>query len=280
MKQSAISKTNALIIGVFLLQIGLLSLRIPGISNAANAQTPQPSREAPLSDALPNGSPQLNLEQNAIDRFKAMSNRLASAQTLAFTAISSYESPSRLGVPLVYTTVSEVTLQRPDKLRVITSGQGAASEFYYDGKTMTAYAPDKNLVAVAEAPATIDAALASAYSAAAIYFPFTDMITADPYGDIASSLKVAFYIGQSQAADGTTTDMIAIANDKVFAQIWIGADDLPRMMRVVYADDPLWLRHQVEFTNWQLNSAIAPDTFSTDRTNSATRIPFTRPDPP
>ena len=53
----------------------------------------------------------------------------------------SYESPSRLGPPLVYTTTSEVAVQRPDKLRVITPGDGPAAEFYYDGKTMVAFAP-------------------------------------------------------------------------------------------------------------------------------------------
>ena len=43
-------------------------------------------------------------------------------------------------------------------------GDGPASEFYYDGKTMMAYAPAENLVAVADAPPTIDAALMAAYN--------------------------------------------------------------------------------------------------------------------
>ena len=93
------------------------------------------------------------LEPKAIDLLKAMSARLASARTMTFTAVSTYESPSHIGPPLAYTTISEVTLQRPDKLRVMTPGDGPASEFYYDGKTMMAYMPAENLVAVAEAPA-------------------------------------------------------------------------------------------------------------------------------
>ena len=42
---------------------------------------------------------------------------------------------------------------------MITSADGPASEFYYNGKTMVAFAPAENLVAIAEAPPTIDAAL-------------------------------------------------------------------------------------------------------------------------
>ena len=72
---------------------------------------------------------------------------------MAFTAVVSYESPSRLGPPLVYATKSQVTLQRPDKLQVITLGDGPPSEFYYDGKIMMAFAPAENLVAVADAAA-------------------------------------------------------------------------------------------------------------------------------
>ncbi|MGH8567399.1 MAG: DUF2092 domain-containing protein, partial [Gammaproteobacteria bacterium] len=192
----------------------------------------------------------------------------------------SYESPSRLGPPLSYTTKSDVTLQRPDKLRVITSGDGPPSEFYYDGKTMMAFAPTQDHVAVAEAPSTIDATLKAAYNSAAIYFPFTDVIVADPYQDIADGLKLAFYIGQSHVIGGTTTDMVAYANGDVFVQIWIGAEDkLPRMVRAVYRNDPSQLRHQMELSNWRLDLAVPADAFASASASKATRIQFARPDP-
>ena len=165
---------------------------------------------------------------------------------MSFTAVVTYESPSRLGTPLAYTTKSQVVLQRPDKLMVITSGDGPASEFYYDGKTMMAFAPVENLVAVAQAPPTIDATLKAAYDSAAIYFPFTDLIVADPYKDLADGLILAFYIGQSKVVGGTTTDMVAYANNDVFVQVWIGADDkLPRMVRAVYRADPARLAQPI-----------------------------------
>jgi hypothetical protein len=172
-------------------------------------------------------------------------------------------------------------MQRPDKLRVITLGDGPPSEFYYDGKTMTAFAPVENLVAVADAPPTIDATLKAAYDAAAIYYPFTDLILADPYKAIADGLKLAFYIGQSKVVGGTTTDMVAIASDDVFMQIWIGADDkLPRMIRAVFRQDPLRLRHQLELSNWQLGPAVAPDAFASAKAASASRIAFAAPQVP
>jgi hypothetical protein len=222
---------------------------------------------------------QVVLEPRAIDILKVASARLAAAKAMAFTAVVSYESPSRLGPPLVYATKSEVTLQRPDKLKVITLGDGPPSEFYYDGKIMMAFAPAENLVAIADAPPTIDAALQAAYDSAAIYFPFTDVIVADPYKDIADGLKVAFYIGQSGVVGGTTTDMVAYVTGDVFVQIWIGAEDkLPRRVYAVYLNDRARLRHVLELSNWALDAAVPADAFASAKAAGAARMAFVRPD--
>jgi hypothetical protein len=265
----------------------LLALGVLLAAAGANAQQPQQEKKPPKpAKAAKTPSPppvppvDFSLEPKAIELLKAACSRLAAAKSMAFTAVLSYESPSRLGTPLVYTTKSDVTLQRPDKLRVITSGDGPASEFYYDGKVMMAFEPAANLVAVADAPPTIDATLQAAYDSAAIYFPFTDVIVADPYKDVAEGLKLAFYIGQSQIVGGVTTDMIAYANDDVFVQMWIGVEDkLPRRLRAVFRRDPARMRHQMELTNWQLEPTVPSDAFTSAKAGSATRIQFARPDP-
>jgi hypothetical protein len=221
----------------------------------------------------------LELQPKAIEILKAASARLAAAHTLSFTAVETFESLSRQGAPLVYANKSEVILQRPNKLRVVLSGDGPASEFYYDGKTMTAYAPAENLLAVADAPATIDATLEAAFRSAAIYFPFTDLIVADPYGDMAHGLKHAYYIGQSKIVAGITTDIVAYASDGVFAEVWIGAEDkLPRLVHAIYLDDPNQLRHNLALTDWQLDAPISADVFGTSHAAGAKRMPFAHPD--
>lgn len=266
----------------FTLVAVLLSLDIAATQDAlAKAEKPaKAAKAAKTPSPRPVPPPDITLEPKALDILKAACSRLAAPKSMAFTTVLSYESPSRLGAPLVYTTKSEVALQRPDKLRVITSGDGPASEFYYDGKVMMAFEPAANLVAVADAPPTIDATLKAAYDAAAIYFPFSDVIVADPYRDVAEGLKSAFYIGQSQIVGGTTTDMIAYANEEVFVQMWVGAEDkLPRMMRAVFSKDPARMRHQMELANWQLDTNVAADAFTSAKASSGTRIQFERPDP-
>ena len=241
----------------------------------AFAQTQPAPKPAPVV-MLPDKP---ELEPKALDVLKAASARLAAARTMSFTAIATYESPARTLQPLAYTVQYDVTLQRPDKLRVISPGDGPPNEFYYDGKTMTAYEPQSDLVAMADAPPTIDAMLKVAYQKAAITFPFDDVIAADPYKEFGAELKLAFYIGQSRVVGGTLTDMVAIANDVAQAEVWIGVEDkLPRMIRLTFFNEPGQFRHAVEFSKWQLDPVIPPSTFSSDKAAKGKRINFAAPD--
>jgi len=255
-----------------LLALGAVLCVGAGAQQSAKAPT-----KAAAKPAAPNFIP--GLEPHAIEILKAASARLAAAKTMSFTAVVSYESPSRLGPSLIYSTKSEVTLKRPDKLRVLTLGDGPPSEFYYDGKVMMALAPKENLVAIADAPPTVDAALEAAYNTAAIYFPFSDVIVTDPYKDIAAGLKHAFYIGQSIVVEGTTTDMVAYVTGDVFIQAWIGAEDhLPRRLYAIFLNDPLQLRHVLELTNWKLDAAVAADAFGSPKAATAKHVAFAAPD--
>lgn len=230
--------------------------------------------KAPAAKSAP-ARPKGVIEPKAVEILKAMSARLAAAKSLTFHATATYESPSTYGPPLAYTTSSTVTLQRPDKLKVVTSGDGPAAEFYYDGKTMSAYAPAEKLLASADAPASIDAMLKAAYDSSGTYFPFTDVIVSDPYADIAKNLTLAFVIGQSKVVGGVTTDMVAYESEGVFVQIWIGADDkLPRAARAVYFDDRLSLRHEVEMSDWKLGAKIDSDEFKPEVGDDVAEIEF------
>ena len=258
-----------------LLALGVLL----GVGYAQSAPQATKKKAAPPTKMVTTDTKPV-LEPKALEILKAASDRLAAAHTMAFTAVETYESPSRQRHPLVFVNKNEVTLQRPDKLRVNTPGDGPATEFYYDGKTMTAFAPAENLVAVADAPPTIEAALEAAFHSSGTYFPFTDFIVPDPYRDMAPGLKLAYYIGQSRVVADTTTDIVAFVGNGLFAEAWIGAEDkLPRLIHVVYLDDPAQLRHNLLFSDWKIDPAIPAGAFTCSRAANAKRIQFAHPHP-
>jgi len=244
-------------------------------AKSATKATKKPATKAAASDF------KLILEPRAMELLKATSAKLAAAKSMSFTATAGYEYPSKLGPPIVYTTRYDVTMQRPDKLRIVIPGDGPASEYYYDGKTAIAYAPVENLAAIADAPPTIDAALEAAFKNAAIFFPFEDLLVADPYAAMTNGAILAFYIGPSGVVGGVKTEMVAWANNDVFLQIWIGADDkLPRRIRAMYRADPLALRHEVVLSDWKLDPTVTSDMFTSAKAQSAGRMAFAAPAAP
>ncbi|MCJ7453135.1 MAG: DUF2092 domain-containing protein [Steroidobacteraceae bacterium] len=249
----------------------VLLLPAPGGSSIALAAAAAAPAIAP---------PAIELEPRALGILKGACDTLAAAKTVSFKAVVAEESPSRLGPPLLYSSRYQVVLQRPDKLRILSPGDGPATEFYYDGKSMAAFAPKENYIARADAPPTIDAALDQAFTRAQIYYPFMDLLDADPYKNVLAGLRVAFYIGESESVGGVKTYMVAYANDHAFVQAWIGVDDkLPRRMRAIYRKDPAMLRHDMDINDWKLGAPLAAGTFAVpEAAKKALPIPFDRPD--
>ncbi len=254
------------------------SLLAAGASAQAPKPTPAPGKKPAPKSAAAAPRPVPTPETRAVDILKASCAKLAAAGSMSFTALGAYEVPSLWGPPLIYGRIYEVALQRPDKIAVITVGDGPRTEFYDDGKVMMSFHPAENLVAVTDAPKTIDGALEKLFAESGTYFPFTDQIVKDPWGDIASALTGAFYVSESNLVGGVTTDVIAYESNGVFIQMWIGKDDkLPYMSRAMFVDDPLQLRHSVQFTNWKLEPPLGPEKFTTTKAANADKIPFNHP---
>jgi hypothetical protein len=246
-----------------------LSARAADAPVAARGAAPSGHRWAPEAQVL---------EPRAVEILKATSARLAAARTLAFTAVIADEAPSRLGPPLLYASRADVALQRPDRLRIVSSGAGPRSEIFVNGTELAAWAPAEGLIARAQVPPSIDGALEAAHRIAHIYFPFADIVVADPYGDLAPDLRLAFHIGRTGAVGGVETDMIAYATDAVFVQAWIGVEDrLPRRLRAIYLMDGGNLRHEMELSGWKIDPNLPASTFTLPAdARKARSIPFER----
>jgi hypothetical protein len=219
------------------------------------------------------------IDPAAIAVVEAMASKLAAAKSLSVDARGQFDVATEDGQPIYYMTSSKIVLQRPDKLKISMLGDGPKSEFVYDGKTMSVFMPTENVVASADAPATLEAMLDKAYEEAGIYFPFVDFIVADPLKSLTDGLNSAFIIGQSELVGGTTTDMVAIANDDLQAQIWIGSEDkLPRLIWISPTQGQERPRHSIEFTDWQLDAPIPDGEFVLPDAGKATRIEMARPE--
>jgi hypothetical protein len=221
------------------------------------------------------------IEQGALDIIKGMSTTLANAKTLQFQARVQSEAPSIDGIAVIYTSHTEFALQRPNKLAVSSSGQGQPSELIYDGKIVIGSTPLSDIVAVTEAPSTIDAMSEFMFDKAGIYFPGGMILLSDPYANLTGDLRAAFVVEKSKLVGGVETDVVVLAGSGVEGQFWIGSKDkLPYMMTMIYSKEPNRPRVTVEFKDWKLNASIEAKRFSTEKIARAIKADFARTDAP
>jgi hypothetical protein len=232
----------------------------------AGAQSAAPSARR-QSTAAAN---KVQLEPKAIEILKAVADQLAAAHTLSVITVETVDSLSRR---------SEVTLQRPDKLRVSTAVGGQPFESYCNGSTMVTYSAAKKAFTIAKAPPAINECLRDAYQAASLESPAIDLILADLHGDLIRGLKHASYAGQSVLA-GETTDVVTYSGDNVSVQMWVGTEDkLPRRLHVVYVGDPNRVRRSVAFSGWKIDAPVRPDVFTSLNPGTGDRVDSAEPRP-
>jgi hypothetical protein len=214
------------------------------------------------------------IEQKALDLLENMSDYLAAAKTMTFTANAMVTAPVR-GQLLNFFSNSNVTVKRPNGLKVETRSDSRPTNFYFDGKTMSILSPREKMFASIAAPATLDELFPFAVEKAGINTNFSDILTSDPYAYMTYGLTSAFSAGQSTVR-GVLCDHLAFRGDGIEWQIWIstGKKPLPLMMTITYtdlADKPSLL---LRYSDWKLNVPVAKDAFVFKKPAGATQIKF------
>jgi len=237
---------------------------------AANGQSaaPQARKQTSISaqkstspkSAVAAATPR-QLEPRALAVLKSVRDRLAVAHTLSFVVVDKWESRTDQDTPRIQKNRFEVTLKRPDKLRVLVSSDtGLLSQVNCNGRTRLTYTPIAKAISITNAPPLIADCLKDAYKTSVIDFPVADLIVAARSSDFASGLKRAHYIGQSPLG-GTNTDVISFSRDNVLVQMWVGTEDeLPRAIRVT--SDSNRSRHTLTLSDWQIDVAVPPEVFT------------------
>ena len=223
------------------------------------------------------------MDKRALDTLKLMSDTIKQAKSLQFQARSMVPIRTPSGVWINLYGTSSVVLEGKDKLFASTAGDFAPYDFYFDGKTITRYSPDKNLYSVKEDPGTINDMIEKAYREEGKSFPYADILVSEPYDNMTEGLVSALYVGQSvikplSGAEGIKTDHLVFSNKNVQWQIWVDAvDHLPRLVSATYLDDASEPSYTVEFGGWKLDEPVGPETFIFKNASQAAKVEFRNP---
>lgn len=168
----------------------------------------------------------------------------------------------------------DVSVERPNHLRVNSNVPDHEREIIYDGSNITIFSPKNKYYAVVPAPPTIDATIARARQMG-IEMPLADLLDDDPYTALIKPARHGYFIGQSLVR-GVKCNQLAFRGKDMDWQIWIEASATPLPRRVVIIDRllPSAPRYSATLANWDTNPTFAADIFTFVPPPGSEKIPF------
>jgi hypothetical protein len=128
--------------------------------------------------------------------------------------------------------VTNYKVRRPNALLVTMASDRKVRTIYYDGKSLTVYAPRVHYYATVSAPPTIKETLQRAYDNYGVELPLEDLFRWGTPDDKRNDLKAGTVIGYAKI-DGKDTDQFAFRQGDIDWQVWIQRGDKPLPVKVV-----------------------------------------------
>jgi hypothetical protein len=203
----------------------LARISIPVVLACLTSITAAASAQSTTSKVNP------NLDQRAVDALRKMGAELRSLKSFAVSAETLQDEVLPDGESAQVNGTVNYVVRVPDRFRVDVRTDRKQRQIFYDGKTLTVWAPRMKYFASAPAPATIMATLDSASKTLGIEFPLADLFLWGTARDGVKELTSARYVGPAYI-DGIDTDQYAFRQAGADWQIWIdrGNTPLPRKL--------------------------------------------------
>jgi len=199
---------------------------------------------------------------------------LRDAKAFSVQADISFDEITLDGARVEYHRQDQITLARPNRLRVDVEDDRGDRSVYYDGKEVTVSRPGNGVYAVVEAPDSLDATLDLAESRG-IEMPLDDLLHSAPCAGIAESLRSGTYAGR-HFLGGAWYHHLLLSSDAVDVQMWVAADEVPAIRKIViaYSDAPGTPQYRALFSDWNFAPEISDDAFHFQPGDGDRRIPF------
>jgi hypothetical protein len=204
-----------------------------------------------------------DIDPLALRVLRAATDPLKGAKTFSFRALVSRETLGSNGQIVTLFHLSEVTVQRPDKLRL---------QLYYNAGNAVLYTPEEKLYALIPAAKTIDAALEN-LEKKNVFIPIRNFLSSDPYRSLSDDLMTGYVVGQVMLFD-EPVHHLAFTEPYAEWQLWVIGGEHPRVRRLEVVDKskPGHPRMVVDFLDWNMQAQPSPDFFTFEKPSDAKQI--------
>lgn len=206
------------------------------------------------------------IDPAAEERLIDMSNYLAGAETLQFTAVSFFDEIQESGILVKRFLVHEVRLRRPDRFAFTAAfDDGTVREGWYDGTTLTVAMPQDGRYVQVPAPDTIDATLDMVQQELGRSVPLADILYSDVYAAQQPYILSAIYLGERIIQD-TAYDHISVESVGADWQLWLASGEMPtpRMFMIHYVEADNQPEYMAMFSDWAVGEPLDDTVFVAD----------------
>ena len=209
----------------------------------------------------------------AIAALERMGAHLRTLTTFGVAGDITSEEVLETGQSISYPGAIDMVVRRPDRLRANLDSSRKRRQYFYDGHTLTVYAPRQGFYTSVDAPPTIQGMLDVASERLNLVLPLSDMFELGVNPALTSRITSGFLVG-IEAVDDQTCEHYAFRQPGIDWEIWIAEGDapLPCMYRITSLEDPSRPDYIVRLT-WTLAPVITDDTFTFVAPEGADRIP-------
>jgi hypothetical protein len=203
---------------------------------------------------------------------RQMTDYLASLQIFTVQSAALDEVVLKSGQKIQLASESQVSVQRPNRLRSEQIGARNGLAFWYDGKSMTLECKANDTYSTVPAPATLDAAIDKARKEFEVDAPGADLLYSHPYDILTEQVTGGKVIGR-ETIEGVPANHLAFTGEEVDWQVWIqdGAQPLP----LRYSITTKGMKGQPEFavrlSHWETKARLDPSTFEFKAPTGGTR---------
>jgi hypothetical protein len=169
----------------------------------------------------------------------------------------------------------------PDRLNLTIKTDKREREYFYDGKTVTVYAPALKYYSVFPASDTIAKTIEEAESTYGVEVPLADLFYLGTKGSKADASNIisAFYVSDS-TINGAVCAHYAYRTETANFQVWIPKEGEPLPCKIVrdIPDDPARPQYTAVLT-WKPDETFAEDVFTFTPPEDAKKIEMVEGEP-
>lgn len=237
---------------------------------AASAAAPRAERAA--------GAAAGAVDPDAVAALARMSNAISALKEFALTSDASTDYVLENGQKIQVNSTVSYKVRKPDRLFVQLQSARGERDIYFDGTTLTLYAPDRKFYASAETQGkTIAQLVLNAADRYHVQFPLTDLFfwgtqyAPQPKDVLTDAIDVG-----ADTINGVATEHYAFRQQGTDWQIWLAkGTSLPQKLVIVTTTDPSMPQYEA-LLHWQTDASFNPSVFAFKAPAGAQRIRIAR----